>query len=135
MTTKGTNGATRARRADKKSFRLSPFLFNQSAPLSAGRPVTPRPARRLVQPVHRDDFHPCHGCDDELGDSREGFDDEGFLTVVDEHDADLAAEVFVDGAGGVDDADAVTESEAGARADLAFVARRDRERDAGRDET
>src|SRR5690606_14970450 len=53
---------------------------------------------------------------------------------VDEQDLHLAAVVGIDGARRVEQGDAVPQGQPRTRADLAFVAFRNRERDAGRDE-
>ncbi len=60
------------------------------------------------------------GGDDELGDAHAGFDVEVCVGGVEEKDGDFAAVAFVNGAGGVEDGDAVFEGEAAAGADLGF---------------
>jgi len=60
--------------------------------------------------------------DDELGDAVSGLDDEGRAAEVQENDFDLAAIGGVDGARGIGDGDGVLIGEAGAWADLSFVA-------------
>ena len=49
----------------------------------------------------------------------------GFLTQIDQKDADLASIIGVDGAGGIEDREAVSPCQAAARADLCLVALRE----------
>src|SRR5262245_46763834 len=102
--------------------------------LHARRPVAAAPALGRGERLDDDELGARHRSDDELSDARERLDDERLRTVIHEHDADFAAVVAVDGAGRVDDADAVPEREAGARTDLALVAAGDRDGEAGRNE-
>ncbi len=60
------------------------------------------------------------GADDHLGDAHAWGDLEGGAAVVDEDDFDFAAIAFVDGAGAVEDGEAVLEGETAAGPDLGF---------------
>ena len=70
--------------------------------------------------------------DHQLCDPVAGRDRVRGIAEVDEQHLDLAAIVFVDRAGRIRDGDAVLEREARARPHLAFVPRRQRDREAGR---
>lgn len=59
--------------------------------------------------------------DDHLGDAFSILDGEGGLTVVDEQHFDFTAVVGIDGAGAIEDGDAVFEGEAAARPHLRFI--------------
>jgi hypothetical protein len=69
-----------------------------------------------------------------LGDTHARFDKEGLLTEVDEEDLDFAAVVGIDGAGGVEEGDAVMEGQTAAGADLGLPAKGNLQIKAGRDE-
>src|ERR1041385_7764148 len=103
--------------------------------LDAGRSVPAAASLRRVQRVHCFDVDVRDRRDYELRDAVAAVHGEGLGAEVHEDDADLAAIVRVDGAGRIDDADAVPEREAGAGAHLAFVAFRDRDLDSGRHES
>ncbi len=71
--------------------------------------------------------------DHHLGDSFARGDGVWLVGEVDEDDADVATEVGVYGAGGVDERKAVFERESGAGTDLAFIALRQLHAESGRD--
>jgi len=60
------------------------------------------------------------GANDHLGDAHAWGDIKGGAAVVDQDDFDFAAIAFVDGAGAIEDGEAVLEGEAAAGPDLGF---------------
>ena len=69
-----------------------------------------------------------------LSDARTTLDDEGFAAGIEQNDADFAAVVLIDGAGGVGQGDAVAQGETGSWADLEFVTRWQGDGQAGRNQ-
>lgn len=87
-----------------------------------GMPESSFAAVGVVEGVGFDHLDLGEGGDDHLGDAHAAVDGERLLAKVDQGDHDLAAIVGVNGAGGIDQRDAVAAGEAGARADLGFIA-------------
>ena len=101
----------------------------------AGRAEAACAALARRQLVHLDELDLGDREDDELRDAHPRLDHERLARVgVQERHLELAAVAGVDQAGRVDERDAVTRREAGARLDEAGIALGDRDGEAGRDE-
>src|SRR5262245_51722226 len=100
-----------------------------SDPLHACRTKAAASARRVRQRIDLLEMNGRDAGHDQLRDAIAARDAERLGTVIDQDHLHLAAIVGVDCAGRVQYGDTVLEREARARADLAFVALGDRERD------
>ena len=100
---------------------------------SSGRTVAPLATHRGGEDVDLDEPGALEPLDHQLGDPVAAAQlDRLDRVVVDQHHLDLAAVARVDGAGGVDDREAVARRQPGARVDQRDEAVGQRERDPGR---
>ncbi len=98
--------------------------------VEAGRAETAAAPPAFRQGVDRFPGDVTDRGDDHLGDAHARLDGKGFGPDVGEDDHDLAAVIGIDGAGRVDEQNAVTDGQAGARPHLGLVALGQRDGDA-----
>ena len=99
--------------------------------LDAGRAEAADSAIGFREGIGLDDVRPDDGTEDGLSDTHSLFDGEGFGAEIDENHADFSPVSLVDGSGGIDHGDSVSDCETASRAELQFGGGREFEGETG----